>query len=396
MTAAQADYPVYEPDLFAPDALREPFGHYRAIRDLGPVVKLKHPDVYALGRFEDVREALRSPETLISGQGVMFNALFNVPVEPPLITQAGGDYHARLRGVIAPLLMPAALKAQREILKAMLSDHLAGLMARARNGEAVDAVADLAQYLPWHAVRELVGLPTEGRDRMLLWSNAGFNCMGPEPLADEDTALFMEARTWFRAVDPQDLAPGSWSAALFEAVAQGKLMEQEARSLLSGLVMPSLDTTILASANLLYHLARNPEQWAALKADPGLIPAAVLEGVRYSAVVRWFSRVAAEDYAKGEVTIPKGARVMIMYGAANRDDRHYPDPDAFDIRRNPKDQLGWGNGPHSCVGMHLAKVEMELLLEVMLEQVEGFEAGPATLGANRGLYGFEYVPLRMW
>src|ERR1044072_6321731 len=103
---------------------------------------------------------------------------------------------------------------------------------------------------------------------------------------------------------------------------------------MSALVLPSLDTTIYAKGNLLYNLAANPAQWELLRNNPGLVSSAVLEGVRYSATVRWFSRVAAEDYEIGDSVIPEGGRVMLLYGSANRDERHYPDPDRSDITRN--------------------------------------------------------------
>ena len=86
---------------------------------------------------------------------------------------------------------------------------------------------------------------------------------------------------------------------------------------------------------------------------------------------------------------------MVMYGSANRDERHYEDPDQFLADRNLQDQLGWGTGPHKCGGMHLARLEMEVLLEALIENVETLEVDEPVLGANRGLYGFEELPMRM-
>ena len=132
-----------------------------------------------------------------------------------------------------------------------------------------------------------------------------------------------------------------------------------------------------------------------LRRDPSLISSAVFEGVRHSAVVRWFSRLAVADYRAADVFVPEGTRVMVMYGSANRDERHYQDPDRFLVDRNPQDQLGWGTGPHMCGGMHLARLEMEVLLEALVENVETLEVDQPVLGTNRGLYGFESLPMRM-
>ncbi len=86
--------------------------------------------------------------------------------------------------------------------------------------------------------------------------------------------------------------------------------------------------------------------------------AAVLESVRLGSPIRGFTRVAMRDMAIGDAVLPKGSRAILLYGAANHDERHYADPEKFDLDHNPRDQLGWGYGPHLCAGMHLAKMEM--------------------------------------
>jgi cytochrome P450 len=86
---------------------------------------------------------------------------------------------------------------------------------------------------------------------------------------------------------------------------------------------------------------------------------------------------------------------MVMFGSANRDERRYDHPDRFDVARNPRDHLGWGTGPHMCVGMHLAKLEMELLLEALLDHVEAIDADEPVFGVNAGLYGIDGLPLRL-
>lgn len=157
---------------------------------------------------------------------------------------------------------------------------------------------------------------------MLDWASAVFNTSGPlatdgeeeEPDILTDLALRDDALRYLLSVDAQHLRPGSWSDALFQAVHAGKLELGEARAALSGLVVPSLDTTILSKANLLYNLGLNRHYWDMLRANPKLIPSAVLEGVRYSAVVRWFSRVAVRDYEVGGFTIPAGSRVSSFTG----------------------------------------------------------------------------------
>lgn len=390
--------PVYDVDLVSPEALRDPFEHYRRIRDLGPVVHLTHPDVYAIGRFSDVRRALRSPDVLVSTKGIGFNDIVNAPMEQPPVIRSAGERHRKLRGLLSKPLMPAALEEQREMLKALISSRLDIIVDQ---GE-FDAVTAIARHLPMEAISVLVGLPEEGRANMLRWASASFNSAGPlnrdgtmDAQLIEDFEIFREVNDYFLEVNPAHLRPGSWVSMLFQAAKAGDLRLEEARAAMSAFVLPSLDTTIYAKGNLLYNLGRNPDQWRLLRNNPELIPGAVLEGVRYSATVRWFSRVAVQDYQAEDYVIPEGGRVMLLYGAANRDERHYPHADRFDVTRNPLDQLGWGAGPHMCAGMHLAKLEMQVLLEAMVERVARIEVGSPVIGVNRGLYGFDCLPISM-
>jgi cytochrome P450 len=112
-------------------------------------------------------------------------------------------------------------------------------------------------------------------------------------------------------------------------------------------------------------------------------------------VIRWFSRVAKADYRIGDATVPAGARVMLLYGSANRDERHYPDPDRFDITRDARDQVAWGRGVHMCAGQYLARTEMEVLLEALVERCVTLQANEPVIGNNKGLFGFTALPMRL-
>ncbi len=394
MLAATADvtnYPLYPEDVFSPDALRQPFEHYRGIRDLGPVVRLSGLDAVALGRFDDVRAALQTPDAMICGAGNGFNDVWNTPGEPNLITMDGAS-HRRLRSHLARPMLPKNLEQHRDMLKALITERL----RQVADGTTFDGVTHIAKHLPLAAISFLVGLPEDGRQNMLRWAAAIFNMVGPiSPEFAEDLETFLDFRGYMLSVDPATLSENSWARRLFEIAEQGTITVGEARAILGGFVAPSLDTTINAKSNLLHNLATNPDQWDRLRRNPSLIPSAVVEGVRHSATVRWFARVAAAEYRAGDVVIPEGTRVMVMFGSANRDERHYANPDKFQVDRNPQDQLGWGAGPHVCAGLHLAKLEMQVLLEAMIENVERLEADEPVVSANRGLYGLESLPMRM-
>lgn len=381
--------PELDLDLFAEASLRSPFADYRRLRDTGAVVRLARPQVYAIGRFSDVQAALRASDVLINGEGVGFSDAFNAPKGMNVI-QSDGELHRRLRAAVTRPLTPAALQSARADLKAMVATRIEALTGQGW----FDAMKSLAPFLPVEAVSHLVGLPDAGRERMLEWAAAAFNSIGPN-LDPTDLASLRDAFAFMATLSEDVVRDGSWAGQLFAAARNGRLSLQEAMAAISAYVIPSLDTTILSKGHLLHNLASHPDQWALLRANPDLVPAAVLEGVRHSSVLRWFSRVAVADYAVGEHVVPKGERVMLLYGCANRDERHYPDPDRFDITRDARDHLAWGTGPHMCAGMHLARIEMEVILEALLEADVTLTAGEPVQGTNAGLYGFTKLPLRL-
>jgi cytochrome P450 len=376
-------------DLFGSASLRDPFADYRRLRDAGPVVRLARPDVYAVGRFADVQDALRRPEELISGQGVGFSEAFN-SVRGKNVIQTDGELHRRMRSVLARPLSAPQVKEVRPQLKDMITLRVSQIA----RGQEFDAMTELAKFLPVEAIARFVGLEPEGRERMLDWAAATFNIIGPNQDA-RDLQNLGEARAYLGGLGLGKVRDGSWSDTLFKAAKDGKLSEPEAVAAISAYVFPSLDTTILAKGFLLKHLADNPDQWAKLRANPELIPNAVIEGVRHSSVIRWFSRVATSDVNIGGAIVPKDARVMLLYGCANRDERRYENPDRFDITRDARDHLAWGTGPHLCAGLNLARVEMEVLLEALIESGADLWAGTPVMGDNSGLYGYTALPFRI-
>jgi cytochrome P450 len=387
MEAAAA--PVLDLDLFTAESLRYPFDDYKALRDAGPAVRLRHPDVYAIGRFSKVQAALRAPDQLISGEGVGFNEAWNAG-RGLNVLQMDGPPHARLRTTVMRPLFPAKLREARQDLKQLIAKRVETLL----DGGWFNAMTQLASFLPVEAVSYLVGLPEVGRERMVTWASVTFNSIGPDYEPDEMKVL-SEAVAFMSGLSAATVRSGSWTGDLFKAVEEGRLSLKEAMAAISAYVIPSLDTTILAKGHLLYDLATHPEQWDKLRRHPDKIPSAVLESVRRNAVIRWFSRVAVADYNVDDVVIPRGARVMLLYGCANRDERRYADPDRFDIDRDARDHLAWGTGTHMCAGMNLAKLEMEVMLEALIEADAQLVAGTAIAGVNRGLYGYVDLPLQI-
>lgn len=381
--------PEVDGDLYADATLRDSGPLFARIRDAGPVVYLPRNRVHAIGRFDDVRAALRDDATFLSGRGVAANPIAN-RLGSDTTLNSDGDVHDRRRKILMRSLGASALADVRAVIDAEAERLVDDLVRR----PGFDAVADFGAGLPVAVVAQLVGVRPDHR-RMLQWAAATFDGLGPlnrRGLRQMRTALSLVAYT--RRLTPERVAPGSWAASVFEARDRGEVSTAEARALIIDFVAPALDTTILGAAHLLLMLARDPQAWEALRADPELVPAAVVEAVRLASPVRAFTRWCVRDAEVGGAVIPAGSRVAVLYASANRDERRFPDPDRFDLHRDPSTHLGWGNGPHTCVGIHLAKLELQALLRAMLPRVARIEAGVPEPLMNNTLQGIAALPAR--
>ncbi len=376
--------PTFDTDLYTDAAIRDPYPLYRAIRDLGPAVWLAAHDAWAIGRFDDVRAALRADGVLVSGHGVAMNDVANV--EGSRITLAtDGDVHRQLRAVLMKPMMPSALRAVQGEVERLADALVTDLLAR----EDFDGIADFAQPLPVAIVSHLVGLPEDGRERMLDWAKATFDVLGPmNERGRVATPLVFEMLGYAMSVERATIDPAGWAAQLFSAADAGKIEPTDVASMLVDYIAPSLDTTILGLGHLLFQLGSHPEQWALIRADPELIPRAIEEALRLDAPVRAFSRFAVAEYDVAGTIIPARARVLVLFASGNRDERRFPDPDRFDVSRDARDHLGFGHGVHRCAGSHVAQLEMQSLLRAMVRRVARIEVGPAEVGMNNVLYGY--------
>ncbi len=376
-------------DLYGPTVLADPLPHYAALRDAGPAVWLPRNKLWAVARHADVKTALRDAETFRSGAGVGANRLIN-RLSRHTVLNSDGDVHTARRRVLLRSVGPRHLTDVEEPIR----ERAEALVARLLAAPGFDGVTDFATALPVEVVADLVGLRVDAA-RLLHWGRTTFDALGPtnrRSLRAAPSGLGLARRT--ARLSHSDVVPGTWAAAVFAAAEAGDISEREARTMVIDFVVPSLDTTILAAAHLLWCLGTVPGAWEALRADPGLIPAAVVEAVRLASPVRGFTRLVARDTDIDGVRIRAGQRVVLLYAAANRDERAFDRPDEFDLHRARHDQLGWGKGPHTCVGMHLAKLEMTALLRAMVPAVGGVRLGLPTLVVNNVLQGFATLPAR--
>ncbi len=381
--------PLYECDLFSDEAILDPYPHYAALREAGPIVLSTAHEVYAVPRYEAARAALAASDILVSGYGTGLNELVNT-VAGENTLNSDGALHEHLRKVLSRDLAPKSLREITAGVQAQADALVDGLLSR----RSFDAVADLAHALPLKVVPDLIGWPTEGRSRLLPFAAAAFDGFGPNDRAIQALPAVGEMFEYVAELaQSRSLAPGSMGANILAAEDAGEISSAQCPMLLADLLAPSLDTTISAISSAVLLFATFPDQWRLVRENPELIPAAVNEVVRLESPVRLFSRFAVQDWTFDGFTVPGGSRALVMYGAANRDERRYPDPDSFDVTRDNADHLGFGYGVHGCVGQGLARLEVHSLLRSLASRVASFEAGEPTWQVNNIVRSLSSLPV---
>jgi cytochrome P450 len=381
--SAKTGVPTLPLDLYSRAALATPVQTYRRIREAGAAVWLPKNRLWVMGRYRDVRQALGDDQTYVSGNGVAANPLTNALTAGTTLA-SDGEAHVKRRRQLWPSLSSKALCAVDSVLDAEAS---ALIDALCRRGE-FDGVAEFAAHLPIRVVADLVGVDI-GHDRMLKYGRAGFDVLGPANLR---TLVAMPAGMsfWYyaRSIRAGNVKPGGWAESLLAAGRDGALSPAEARAMVVDFIGPSLDTTVLASAQLLWSLGAHPDVWEELRSNPALVPAAAVEAVRLASPVRGFTRMVKQDTEIDGVVLRTGQRVVLLYGSANMDETQFDQPEVFSLHRKGA-HLGWGFGAHACVGMHLSKMEMHALLRAMIPEIARIGVANPVALMNNTLQGFE-------
>jgi beta-dihydromenaquinone-9 omega-hydroxylase len=375
--AAADPYPCYR------ELLRGPRLHYSAKRR-----------VWILARHEEVHAAARAHDVLSSAEGVTF---YRASI--PMMLTSDRPLHERLRKMVAPDFRREAVERWRPAAETLASDAIETMLS---DGET-EAVSRLAAPLPVAMIASVLGVPAEDLPRFREWSDRiveGFDLSrgGSIRTSAGVIATVMRLHTYMseqfarRRVDPgDDLLSG-----LVGSSVGGALTEEELFWFVLLLLVAGNETTTNLLGTMLLSFADNPHQYERVREDPELIGPAVEEALRHTAPIQGMYRSALDDYRVGDATIPRGGRVLLLFGAANRDPRRYPDPDAFDVSRNPGDHLGFGTGIHFCLGAHLARLEAIVVLEQLAGRVRAIErAGEYGWRENPSLRGLARLPLRL-
>lgn len=379
-------------DLFTDEAILEPYENYRALRDAGPAVWLDRYNVFALPRYREVFEVLRDHKTFSSASGTGLTNEINQLLQGNTLASDPPE-HDRIRAVTGPPLTPRALREFRDDITSR-ADELVGQLI---DKGSFDAVTDFAQVFPTSLVPDMIGWPAEERENLLKWASAGFNAIGP--LNDRTLACLpalqeMDAFVQ-KLVREENLSPDGWGDRLLKKGRKGEVPEGLLPALLIDYLAPSLDTTISALGTAVWAFGNHPEQWDMIRENPKLIPAAVSEVVRFESPIRGFARRATRDTTLDGVPIERDQWVFILYASANRDERHWEDPERFDITRDATGHVGFGYGVHRCMGQPLARLEIEALLTSLAARVTRLEVGEPEWALNNIIRAIGALPVTL-
>jgi cytochrome P450 len=385
---------VPEIDLSDVAVLRDLAAAYAPAREKSPVARLLAPGLghlWAVTRYEEARAALADPRLEInSGSFLRPGVPEHCARYMRTMSEMNGPEHTRLRRLVAPAFTP-----RRALEFAPRVEAIVGrLLGELQEGKA-DLLAGFARPLPMEVICELVGIPAADRPAWREYGVAVATGHG-EAFAKAIPAIIEGAKA---AIAEARRAPSANVVSDLARIAgeDGDRLSDDELVTMVWLLVLAGQTPANLIANALVTLFQHPDQLAALRADPALMPRAVEELARWcTPQIMTVPRFAAEDVEIGGVRIPKGEPVTVSVVAANRDPRAFDDPDRFDITREPVPHLGFGHGPHFCVGAGLARVEVAVALGALLRRFPGMElAGEAAYLPDPGTQRLAALPVTL-
>jgi hypothetical protein len=386
-------------DPFSEQVMRDPYPVYARLRAEAPCYHVAKWDCWALSRFEDVWQASMDAESYSTAKGTTAaHLLTKVQPVTPMLNLMDPPRHTQLRSRIRNFFMPARVNALEPRIRAFVEEAFGPVLER---GEA-DLFQEVAQRISVKVACLANGFPVEDGDMLnglvqrFFAREEGVQGMTPDGLAamNEMFAYFGELIRKRRA-NPS--AEGSAIDTVLEIEIDGRrFTDEEAASHLSLFLIGGAETFPKVFSSAVYLLHKHPQQRAECVRDPGLIPDAFHETLRYDMPTQFLCRTLKRDVRLHGETMRTGRPVLFLYPSANRDEREFPDPDRFDVRRRAPRILSFGHGIHACIGAHFARLEGRLALEHLLRHFPDYEVEEAKLERIRTEFvqGWATMPVR--
>jgi cytochrome P450 len=353
----------------SPEVTANPYPYYAELRNKAPVIWLEPFQCWALSRYADVDFALRNP-AIFSSSVFTAEALgdLNPVPEVPWILDMNPPEHTRLRKLANKGFTPRLIRALEPRVQAITRELIAAL----RGQPGSDLVSILSGPLPTVVIAEMLGVEPERRDDFKIWSDDVVRATG-RPTDEAERAEIRKSqaalRVYFeRMIERRRTEPADdvLSALVKAEEERDVLSSQEILALAVLLLLAGNETTTNLIGNAVLSLLAHPEELAKVRADRSLVPALVEEVLRYESPVQVIFRRTVQEVELEGGRVPAGQNVFLLLGSANRDERKFPDPDRFDIARNPADHVAFGYGIHYCLGAPLARLEGRTALDALL------------------------------
>jgi cytochrome P450 len=360
--------------------VRDPYPELAEARRANPIQKLdsslmpheEGQDVFFIYRHDDISQVLRDGETFSSAHII---DLIMGPIMGEYIMLGMDDpEHKRYRAIVSTAFRQKVLARWEQELVVDVANEL--IDAFADRGSA-DLVREFNFPFPTKVISGILGLPREDYKQFQRWTTAilsFFTKLDEAIVASQEVKDYMAVILAERRREPRE----DLISELAQAELEGeRLSDEEIFSFLRLLLPAGVETTYRATGNMLFSLLSNTEQLESVRSDRELIPQAIEESLRLETPLLNITRLATKDTEVGGVPIPAGSTVMLMLAAANRDEDRYPDPDNYDVlRETPKPHISFGHGPHACLGTHLARLEMRVALNLLLDRLPNLRLDP--------------------
>lgn len=382
-------------DPLDPVTAAQPHEAYRALHERGRVHYSPKRSTWILSRMADVRAAARDDEKITCAEGVT-RMRFSLPI----LIFTDGERHSQMRKQVLPAFTPRALSSWRPMIDELAKELVADVLAN----PGCDVVQRLTIPMPMRLIARLLGVPDSDVADFRRWSENAVQLLDFSPTAQglRKSMNAVGAVAALRRYFMDQFASGGLKGSetvlgrLLEGNADGSISDGELFWFAMLLLLAGNETTTNLLGGMFDTLGRQPDQFEKIRADHDLIPMAIEEQLRYSSPIQGLYRTAAVDYEIGGVTIPAGSRVLLSFGAANRDPEAFADPDEYRADRNPRQHIAFGYGAHMCLGAQLARMEASAVLRELATQVsEIVPTGPTVWSANSSLRGPAQLPVRL-
>ncbi|KEQ52638.1 cytochrome P450 [Sphingobium chlorophenolicum] len=371
-------------------------------------VVTKHQDILDIERQSDIfhngdRSTVLIPQDLLRG----IEQTMHSPHLTRSIVNMDDREHRLYRSLTQSWFMPGNVKKLSDRIRSIARSHIDRMIAR---GGTCDFVSDVALHFPLHVVMEILGVPEEDEGRMLVLTQQLFGARDPDlgrkPDATTDSvsdlsmleAVLGDFHSYFAKLtaDRRENPRDDVATVIANALIDGKpIAEHEANGYYVLIATAGHDTTSASTAGAIWALAERPDLLRQVQADPSLITGLVEEAIRWTTPVKHFMRTATQDYELRGQQIKAGDWLLLSFLSANRDEEVFDDPHDFRVDRPLNRQVAFGYGAHACLGQHLAKLEMRILLEELLPRIRSIELnGTPEWTQSIFVSGPKHLPIR--